>query len=154
MTRLTRTSAILVVVAAAAMAGCASGDLLTSRDLTHSVARNSCGLGDMPGFVIMLASHPVSFEDPPVGEYVTVFVGGSLQSLDGRTITIGQDFQAAMATLVVSPTKQFAATGGSIHITSVAADRIAGTMDLVFPDRQLMTRFSAPIEFLPIVLCG
>ncbi len=153
MTRLNRTRAILGVIAAAAMAGCASEELLTSRNLTHSVATNACGLADAPGIVIMLANHPVSVEEPPDGEYVRAFVAGTIATLAGKTVAVSGNFEDAMVTLYTSPTKSTFATGGTVHISSISPDRVVGSVDLIFPDRRLTAPFDA-LLVARAIMCG
>jgi len=152
MTRLTRTRAILGVVAAAAMTGCTFGDLLTSRDLTHSVVTNACGPADGPATAILLSDRPIAVNSPAT-PYVSIYIDDVVGNLSGSIPLSGPQARGS-ATLFAAPRTYAPATSGLIEIVKVSADStVSGTVHLTFPDRGVDAYFLAPFRHR-MMICG
>ena len=135
---LNRLTGIWMIVVLAV--GCDSNRL---DELSHAAVMRTCGPADGPAVAILLASSPVEFTDP-TPPYVRIYIAEQLETLAGRSWTVGGSEAEAGAWYQRTSTDRESALDGQVSVITVGADNsIEGSVDITFSNGRIQDAFRA-----------
>lgn len=121
---------LVLLCTLAAIAACNSDAVAAPQGLPFAMATNGCGPDDAPSLAIYLSGKRIESLQPAT-PYLRVVVWHAANELPGQVWTLGQS--DAGAWYQWTPQNSEYATGGTLQVTSVEADRsIHGTVDITF----------------------
>jgi hypothetical protein len=122
-------------------------------DLTQAAVMRACGPADGPAVTILLARSPVDFADP-TPPYVRIYIAESLETLAGRSWTVGGSGAEAGAWYHRTATDQEPALAGHVSVVAVGTDNsVEGWTDITFSNGRIQNTFRA--RFVATThLCG
>jgi hypothetical protein len=100
----------------------------------YATAHPQCGPADGPATEIFVSASPLDSQGALV-PFVRIYVAVGVEELNGHIWSVSGSSPAAAWFHPVITGGQVAATGGTLTVTSVGADKsIDGSIDLSFPD--------------------